>query len=58
MSHAFTVTEEERQAVLLALAKLAIERPGWVYFLRGIAGKLDGVEMFDEFLRLEREDRP
>jgi hypothetical protein len=34
-------TEEERQAVLLALAKLSIQRPGWDFFLNRTALKID-----------------
>jgi hypothetical protein len=33
--------ESERQAILLALAHTAVERPGWLGFLRGIALKMD-----------------
>jgi hypothetical protein len=38
-----TFTEEERQALLLSLAKLSVERPGWENFLHGIACKMDDV---------------
>jgi len=33
-----TIREEERQMILLALAKLAIERPGWDNALSDIVG--------------------
>lgn len=35
--------EEERQATLLALAKLSLERPGWDDLLNRIARKIDNV---------------
>jgi hypothetical protein len=42
--------EEERQAILLALAELALSRPGWNdYCLRPIAEKLNGAAMFEAF---------
>jgi hypothetical protein len=51
--------EDERQAVLLAIAHLAVERPGWLDYLRGIAARLEGVEMFDQFRDLRAQpDRP
>jgi len=50
-------TEEERQATVLALACLALNRPGWDYFLRAIARKLDpGVAMYEGF-KQANEDR-
>ena len=36
-----TFDESERQAMLLALAALAVERPGWDYMLNLIALKMD-----------------
>ena len=45
------IDESDRQATLLALAELALSRPGWGQYLRGIAEKLQGVEMFDGFKR-------
>jgi hypothetical protein len=53
-----TLEEEERQMTLLALAKLAVERPGWVWALEQIALKMDNrvdedrAEMFRKFLSL------
>ena len=38
------ITEEQRQATLLALAHLAVERPGWDTMLREIASKMDNPE--------------
>jgi len=39
--------------MVLALAKLALERPGWVVYLRQIAGKMvGGTVLFDEFINL------
>jgi len=46
-----TLDEEERQATLMALAHLSLERPGWDYMLQKIAAKMDnkGCPMFHEF---------
>jgi hypothetical protein len=61
-----TISEEERQATLLALAHLSVERPGWDSFLNQIACRLDNVkdkraQMYDEFRQLHQatkhEDR-
>lgn len=58
-----TITEEDRQAMLLALAKLALENPGWDQFLSEIADKLAcGRDIFDGFKLLHKptktEERP
>lgn len=50
--------ESDRQAVLLALAALAAERPGWEYMLGRIADKLRGRAMFEQFLALRRTGPP
>mgnify|MGYP001561005415 CR=1 FL=1 len=42
------LSEEQRQALVLALAHLAQERPGWHAFLRGIAAALHGAALYDE----------
>ena len=54
---ALQLAEEERQALLLALAHLAIERPGWDDMLNRIALKIDNdlggrAGMYDEFKAL------
>jgi len=36
-----TFDESERQAIILALAHLAVDRPGWDYMLNNIAVKID-----------------
>jgi hypothetical protein len=43
--------EGHRQLVLLALAELALSRPGFDYAVREIAKRLQGEEMFDAFKR-------
>lgn len=57
------ITEGERQLILLALAKLSIERPGWDDALNQLALKMDNeaeglegvrAEMYDSFRRLDR----
>jgi len=35
--------EEERQLVLMALAWLSVERPGWEYALSSVASKMDNL---------------
>ncbi len=49
------LTEEQRQVVLLALAELALSRPGWDSLLGEIAGELHGVDVFREFKRLNAD---
>ncbi|MBY0527332.1 MAG: hypothetical protein K2R98_28305 [Gemmataceae bacterium] len=49
------LTEDERQAMLLALARLAGDRPGWVWYLGGIAERLHGREMYAEFLQIRKD---
>ena len=54
MSVPVQLSEEERQAVILALAMLAVERPGWDAFLNEIASRMDNVvngraQMYDGF---------
>ena len=47
--------ESDRQAVLLALATLALHRPGWDWMLGEIAEKFHGREMFENFKRLNND---
>ena len=48
--------EDERQAVVLALARLALERPGWKPYLKQIAERMDpGAVLFSAF---HTETRP
>jgi hypothetical protein len=47
------ITEEERQMILLALAHVALARPGWSVFYAEIAEKFDGRELFEDFKRME-----
>jgi len=54
-----TLDESERQTILLALAHLAVERPGWLMMLERTALKLDRVldgkpAMFMQFYVLRR----
>jgi len=46
-----TLDEGQRQAVLLALAWLALDRPGWDHMLGEIAQKMDnpGAPMYQGF---------
>ncbi len=50
-------SEEERQAVILALACLVLNRPGWDGFLRRIARKLDPSATMYEGFKQANEDR-
>ncbi len=52
-----TLTEEQRQMVLMALAKLLAERPGWDVAIREISSKIDNrppYSMLDSFLELNK----
>jgi hypothetical protein len=42
--------ESDRQALILALARLAVERPGWKTMLHEIAVRFSGGEMFAQFV--------
>lgn len=56
--HTLQLDEGQRQMVLLALAKLSIERPGWLEAIEEIAMKMDNrtaegkPEMLYEFRRI------
>jgi hypothetical protein len=52
MTSAVYLTEEQRQAVLLAVAKLAVERPGWDYMLGEVADAMSGRKMYENFKKL------
>lgn len=46
--------------MLLALAHLAIERPGWLHYLTGIARRIDEVKdgvpvMFNEYYQMRKK---
>lgn len=55
--------EEERQAMLLALAVLSLQRPGWDDMLNRIALRMDNFtkagrgEMYDSFRELQDSER-
>lgn len=51
MTHTFTLPEEDRQLILLALALMSLRRPGWEYAAREAAKRLSGEEMYDSFRR-------
>jgi hypothetical protein len=58
----FTIEESDRQAIVLALAMLSLQRPGWDWMLGGIAEKLggfiEGRELYNEFKRMNEDRRP
>ena len=43
------VDEGQRQMILLAIAQLALENPGWDKALEILSEKLKGKEMFEKF---------
>jgi hypothetical protein len=43
------LAEEQRQAMLLAIARLAVERPGYDWMLGEISEKLKGRDLYDKF---------
>jgi hypothetical protein len=55
MSITVTLEEGERQATILALANLSLQRPGWDFMLGEIAEKLQGRVMYDEMKRLNND---
>jgi hypothetical protein len=57
------IGESDRQAIILALARLSRERPGWDFMLNEIACKMDNVaegraEMYDRFRKLDFQANP
>ncbi len=61
MNHTIVITEEQRQSLLMALAHLAVERPGWhPAFLKRIAELMDNPEdsdsMYERFRELYHRD--
>jgi hypothetical protein len=59
MKHVMRLDEGERQMMLMALAHLSVERPGWDDALQRLAKQLDNEEngrpqMYDEFRKLHR----
>ena len=59
-SHALMIDEGERQATLMALAHLAVERPGWDIMLSEIASRIDnptedGPELYSKFKKMRAE---
>lgn len=54
-----TLDESDRQAIIMALANLAVSRPGWDYMLNNIALKMDrnlgGRAMMYEALKAIRQ---
>lgn len=43
------VTGQELQVLMLAIAKLALERPGWDWMLGEMADRFDGRALFEQF---------
>jgi len=53
------LSEAERQLLLMALAHLSVERPGWYDALNRLAVKVDdaraaGAEMFEQFRQMHQ----
>lgn len=51
----FEIEEGQRQMILLAIAELALSRPGWDWTLGETAKVFGGEEMFAEFKRLNAD---
>ena len=54
----FDLTEEQRQVTLLALAELALSRPGWDMMLSELAvafGGMDASKLYAKFKRLNAD---
>lgn len=58
LKHTIVIDESQRQIILLALAHLAVERPGWDVALADIAALMDnvGLPMFEEFKSLRTQN--
>lgn len=50
------IEEDQRQMVLLALAHLAVERPGFDDYLGEIADRFAGRTLFDTLAQLRRDE--
>ena len=49
------IEEGDRQMLLLAIAELALSRPGWDWTLGRIAELLEGRQMFEKFKRINAD---
>jgi hypothetical protein len=47
----FEIEEEQRQMIVLAIAELALSRPGWDWTLGELAELFEAREMFEQFKR-------
>jgi hypothetical protein len=58
MEHKLELEESDRQIVLMALAHLAVERPGWNYALSQIAQRIDnpGPALYNAFKELRADE--
>jgi hypothetical protein len=61
MEYDVSLSEEQRQLLLMALADLACARPGWDSALSDIALKFDRLRegrpaLYEDFIRLRREE--
>lgn len=60
-SHTITIDDGQRQLIIMALAHLSMESPGWIYALEEIALKMDNQtddgrpQMFESFRRIHSE---
>ena len=53
----FLIEESDRQLILLAIARLGVERPGWQMTLHRLASEvLHGEDMFAMFQRFKRQE--
>lgn len=52
------LSEDERQVILLALAHLAVERPGWEHCLTLVSRRLGGEALFRELHANRRQGPP
>lgn len=56
MEHILRMTEEERQLIVMALAYLSADHPGFEFSLRGIAKDMDSEKLYAEFRRLALDE--
>lgn len=51
-----TIDESQRQIIMLAIARLSDERPGWEWTLRNLAKEFQAEQLYDDFRNLEAQE--
>jgi hypothetical protein len=56
LRYIINLSEAERHASVLALAKLSYDLPDWIPFLASIADAMMGLKLFEEFREMRLDD--